>query len=59
MPVIMRVDGYRLLFYSNEGNPREPLHIHVLKAGAEAKYGYLRAYPWLKTTASSRMKFVP
>lgn len=37
MPVVFRQDGFRFFFYSNEGNPREPVHIHVLKAGAEAK----------------------
>jgi len=25
-------------FYANEGNPREPAHIHIRKAGAEAKF---------------------
>jgi len=38
MPVVFRVDGYRFFFYSNEGDPREPVHIHVMKAGAEAKF---------------------
>ena len=37
MPVILRNDGFRLLFYSNEGDPREPMHVHVLKSGCEAK----------------------
>ena len=37
MPTVLREDGYRLLFYSNEGDPREPVHIHVMKDGAEAK----------------------
>ena len=38
MPTIFRQDGFRLFFYSNEGDPREPLHIHVLGAGGEAKF---------------------
>lgn len=38
MPTVLRKDGFRFFFYSNEGNPIEPLHIHVQKAGAEAKF---------------------
>ena len=41
MPVVLRVDGFRFLFYSNEGNPREPAHIHVLKGRDEAKFWLL------------------
>lgn len=37
MPVILRIDGYIFFFYSNEGDPREPIHVHVRKSGAEAK----------------------
>lgn len=37
MPVILRYKGYRFFFFSNEGNPREPLHIHVRKGQAIAK----------------------
>lgn len=37
MPVVFRYKGYRFFFYSNEGNPLEPLHIHVRKGGAVAK----------------------
>ena len=33
MPVILRINGFRFFFYSNEGNPLEPAHIHVMKAG--------------------------
>ena len=28
----------RFLFYANEGNPREPAHIHVLRDGIDAKF---------------------
>ncbi|HBM3184901.1 TPA: DUF4160 domain-containing protein [Klebsiella oxytoca] len=38
MPVILRINGFRFFFYSNEGNPLEPAHIHVMKAGNEAKF---------------------
>jgi hypothetical protein len=37
MPVILRLNGYSFFFYSNEGDPLEPAHIHVSKAGDEAK----------------------
>ena len=38
MPVILRYKGYKFFFFSNEGNPREPLHVHVRKAEASAKF---------------------
>ena len=37
MPVVFRDRGFRFHFYSDEGDPREPLHIHVLKDGIDAK----------------------
>jgi hypothetical protein len=43
MPTIFRHDGYRFFFYSNEGDPREPAHMLVRKAGAEAKF-WLRPF---------------
>jgi hypothetical protein len=38
MPVVFRHEGYRFFFYSNEGDPREPVHIHVRKGDAVAKF---------------------
>lgn len=38
MPVVYRYKGYRFFFYSNEGDPRERLHIHVRKGDAVAKF---------------------
>ena len=38
MPVIFRHKGYRFFFYSNEGNPREPVHVHVSRDGIDAKF---------------------
>ena len=38
MPVVFRYHGYRFFFFCNEGNPREPLHIHVRKAESLAKF---------------------
>ena len=36
MPTVMRQDGYRFHFYSNEG--REPPHIHVRHVENECKF---------------------
>ena len=38
MPTVFRQDGYRFFFYSNEGDPREPVHVHAMKDRAEAKF---------------------
>lgn len=38
MPTIFRYDGFRFFIYSNEGDPREPVHVHVMKDGDEAKF---------------------
>ena len=38
MPVVFRYKGYRFYFFSNEGDPREPMHIHVRKGEATAKF---------------------
>ena len=37
MPVVFRKDGLNYFFYSNEGSPREPPHIHVRGGGRDAK----------------------
>jgi Domain of unknown function (DUF4160) len=36
MPTVLYVQGWRLYFYSNEGN--EPMHVHAVKGDAECKY---------------------
>jgi hypothetical protein len=41
MPIVFESGGFKFFFFSNEGNPREPLHIHVRKAEKMAKF-------WLK-----------
>jgi hypothetical protein len=38
MPTVFREGGFRFFFYSNEGSPREPAHIHVGKDNLEAKF---------------------
>ena len=45
MPVIFRSGGFRFFFYSDEGTPREPPHIHVRHAGREAKLWLRRRLP--------------
>jgi len=43
VPTVFRERGFKFFFYSNEGSPREPLHIHVEKDNVEAKF-------WLNPT---------
>jgi hypothetical protein len=38
MPTVFRYKGIRFYFFSNEGNPREPAHIHADRGDAEAKF---------------------
>ena len=38
MPVVFRYRDFRFFFYSNEGLPGEPVHIHVEKDEMEAKF---------------------
>ncbi len=49
MPVTLRETGFTFFFFSNEGDPREPPHIHVRRGGGLAKF-------WLRpvTLATSR-----
>ena len=45
MPVVFRYKGFRFYFYSNEGDPQEPVHVHVYKDDDDAKF-------WLYPVAS-------
>lgn len=38
MPVVFRLDGMRFHFFSSEGNPLEPMHIHAARPGIDAKF---------------------
>lgn len=38
MPVVFESNGFKFFFFSNEGDPREPIHIHVRKERNLAKY---------------------
>jgi hypothetical protein len=37
MPVVFRHLGIRFYFFSNEGDPREPVHVHATRSDADAK----------------------
>ncbi|OYX51197.1 MAG: hypothetical protein B7Y97_05450 [Sphingomonas sp. 32-66-10] len=52
MPVIFRDGGYRFFFYAHEGYPREPVHVHVARAGADAK---LWLYPEVRVAYNRKM----
>ncbi len=43
MPAVFYHAGIKFFFYSNEGNPREPIHIHARHDGKEAKF-------WIRPT---------
>jgi hypothetical protein len=45
MPKVFNWKGHRFHFFSNEGEPLEPVHIHVQKGSCRAKY-------WLKPIVS-------
>jgi hypothetical protein len=49
MPVVFRLDGIRFFFFSNEGDPREPPHIHARTSDADAK---LWLYPDVRVAYS-------
>ncbi len=38
MPVVLRWKSCKFFFFSNEGDLREPLHVHVRCHGARAKF---------------------
>lgn len=38
MPAVFCEKGFTFFFFSNEGNPLEPCHIHVRKDGNLAKF---------------------
>jgi hypothetical protein len=38
MPTIFRAEGFRFFFFSNEGSPREPIHVHARRDGHRAKF---------------------
>lgn len=36
MPQIFRIGSYIIYFWSNEGNPLEPVHVHIVEGQASA-----------------------
>lgn len=50
MPVVFRIGNIRFHFYSNEGDPREPIHIHVESGDGRAK---LWLYPEVSIASSA------
>jgi hypothetical protein len=38
MPKIFEWNGYKFFFFSNEGTPLEPCHVHIRKGGSIAKF---------------------
>lgn len=38
MPKVFAWNGYRFHFFANEGDPREPAHVHVTKGRDTAKF---------------------
>lgn len=38
MPRVLEWNGYRFFFFSNEGSPLEPCHIHIRKGAKTAKF---------------------
>ena len=47
MPTVLRVDGFRFFFWSNEG--QEPAHIHVQRQSEYAKF-------WLSPVSLARAR---
>ena len=38
VPKVLEINGFRFFFYSNEGQPLEPAHVHVRKNESVAKF---------------------
>ena len=68
MPVVFFEQGFRFHFFSSEGDPREPVHVHVAKRGVgdaklwlypEVRFAYhygfdARAQRWISGTVAAR-----
>jgi hypothetical protein len=52
MPTVFYEAGYRFHFYSKEGNPREPIHVHVARPGGDAK---LWLFPDVRVATDNRL----
>lgn len=50
MPLVFRWNGCRFHFFSNEGDPREPVHVHVTCGTDTAKF-------WLYPTVAEAYNY--
>jgi hypothetical protein len=55
VPSIFDWNGYKFFFFSNEGIPREPCHIHVRKGEKTAKF-WITPYVSLAATYNMSAK---
>ena len=53
MPEVFRWGAYRFFFYSNEGDPLEPLHVDVREGRSTAKF-WIRPVRKAQSTGFSR-----
>ena len=54
MPVVFRHRGVRFLFFSNEGDPREPVHVHADGPDGSAKFWLYPEVHVARSTGFSR-----
>lgn len=54
MPVVFRHRGVRFLFFSNEGDPREPVHVHADGPDGAAKFWLYPEVSVARSTGFSR-----
>ncbi len=50
MPVVLRFKGYTFFFFSNEGNPREPLPFMCENQVRARNFGLNRKFVYRKAT---------
>lgn len=53
MPQVFTEEGLRFHFFSHEGNPREPVHVHIARAEGDAK---LWLFPVVRIAYNNRLK---
>ena len=58
MPVVFRHPNVRFHFFSNEGAPREPVHIHAESSDGEAKFWLYPEVRVARSTGYSRRQLL-
>jgi len=58
VPTVFRWEGVRFYFFSNEGSPREPIHIHAKRGSAGAKFWLAPAVRVAESAGFSRRELV-